>query len=47
MNLCLYGLFVDFMFVWIQVLCCGLKYEFCYCMNFLLFFCIFFKFLLL
>jgi hypothetical protein len=27
-DLCLYGLFVDFMFVWTQVLCCGLKYEF-------------------
>jgi hypothetical protein len=23
-TLCLYGLFVDFMFVWTQILCCGL-----------------------
>jgi hypothetical protein len=40
-TLCLYGLFMDFIFVWTQVLCCELKYEFsvivcnfCYCMNF-------------
>jgi hypothetical protein len=23
-TLCLYGLFVDFMFVWTPILCCGL-----------------------